>query len=75
MAVKALGEFSPERAAASAGGGGSIRVMGNLAAGQSWVVMELLNTAQETTAGRDGVNLIHGPLEPASFGREVLRVN
>jgi N-methylhydantoinase B len=67
MAVKALGEFCPERAAASAGGGGSIRVMGNLAADQSWVLMELLNTAQGATAGRDGVNLIHGPLGAGQF--------
>ena len=67
MAVKALGEFCPERAAASSGGGGSIRVMGNLAAGKSWVLMELLNTAQGATAGRDGVNLIHGPLGAGQF--------
>jgi N-methylhydantoinase B len=67
MAVKALGEFSPERAAASSGGGGSIRVMGNSALGKSWVLMELLNTAQGATNGRDGVNLIHGPLGAGQF--------
>ena len=67
MAVKALGEFCPERAAASAGGGGSIRVMGNSALGKSWVLMELLNTAQGATNGRDGVNLIHGPLGAGQF--------
>lgn len=67
MAVKALGEFCPERAAASSGGGGSIRLMGNLASGKSWVLMELLNTAQGATAGRDGVNLIHGPLGAGQF--------
>ena len=33
MAVKALGEFCPDRAAASAGGGGSIRLMGALPRG------------------------------------------
>jgi N-methylhydantoinase B len=67
MAVKALGEFCPERAAASAGGGGSIRVMGNSASGRSWVLMELLNTAQGATNGRDGVNLIHGALGAGQF--------
>lgn len=67
MAVKALGEFVPERAAASAGGGGSIRLMGTGANGQSWVLMELLNTAQGATNGRDGVNLIHGPLGAGQF--------
>jgi N-methylhydantoinase B len=67
MAVKALGEFCPERAAASAGGGGSIRLMGNSPSGKSWVLMELLNTAQGATAGRDGVNLIHGPLGAGQF--------
>ncbi|MBM4264681.1 MAG: hydantoinase B/oxoprolinase family protein [Deltaproteobacteria bacterium] len=67
MAVKALGEFAPERAAASAGGGGSIRLMGTGADGKSWVLMELLNTAQGATNGRDGVNLIHGPLGAGQF--------
>ena len=67
MAVKALGEFAPERAAASAGGGGSIRLMGTAANGKSWVLMELLNTAQGATQGRDGVNLIHGPLGAGQF--------
>jgi N-methylhydantoinase B len=67
MAVKALGEFCPERAAASAGGGGSIRVMGNSPSKRSWVLMELLNTAQGATKGRDGVNLIHGPLGAGQF--------
>ena len=67
MAVKALGEFSPLRAAASAGGGGSIRLMGTLPTGKSWVLMELLNTAQGATHGRDGVNLIHGPLGAGQF--------
>jgi N-methylhydantoinase B len=67
MALKALGEFCPERAAASAGGGGSIRLMGKSASGESWVLMELLNTAQGATAARDGVNLIHGPLGAGQF--------
>lgn len=67
MAVKALGEFAPERAAASAGGGGSIRLMGTGADGKAWVLMELLNTAQGATNGRDGVNLIHGPLGAGQF--------
>lgn len=67
MAVKALGQFCPERAAASAGGGGSIRLMGKSPSGESWVLMELLNTAQGASAGRDGVNLIHGPLGAGQF--------
>jgi N-methylhydantoinase B len=67
MAVKALGEFCPARAAASSGGGGSIRSMGTFPSGKSWVLMELLNTAQGATNGRDGVNLIHGPLGAGQF--------
>ena len=75
MAVKALGEFCPERAAASSGGGGSIRLMGTLPSGKSWVLMELLNTAQGATAGRDGVNLIHGPLGAGQFRPGPIEIN
>ena len=75
MAVKALGEFCPERAAASAGGGGSIRLMGTSPAGKSWVLMELLNTAQGATNGRDGVNLIHGPLGAGQFRPGPIEIN
>jgi N-methylhydantoinase B len=75
LAVKALGEFCPERAAASAGGGGSIRLMGRLSSGKSWVLMELLNTAQGATNGRDGVNLIHGPLGAGQFRPGPIEIN
>jgi N-methylhydantoinase B len=75
MAVKALGEFCPERAAASAGGGGSIRLMGTAPSGKSWVLMELLNTAQGATNGRDGVNLIHGPLGAGQFRPGPIEIN
>ncbi len=75
MAIKALGEFCPERAAASAGGGGSIRLMGTSPSGQSWVLMELLNTAQGATNGRDGVNLIHGPLGAGQFRPGPIEIN
>lgn len=75
MAVKALGEFCPERAAASAGGGGSIRLMGTSPSGKSWVLMELLNTAQGATNGRDGVNLIHGPLGAGQFRPGPIEIN
>jgi N-methylhydantoinase B len=75
MAVKALGEFCPERAAASAGGGGSIRLMGTLPSGKSWVLMELLNTALGATARRDGVNLIHGPLGAGQFRPGPIEIN
>ena len=67
MALKALGEFCPDRGAASAGGGGSIRIMGKSKSGKPWVLMELLNTAQGATGQRDGVNLIHGPLGAGQF--------
>jgi N-methylhydantoinase B len=75
MAVKALGEFCPERAAASSGGGGSIRLMGTSTTGKSWVLMELLNTAQGATNGRDGVNLIHGPLGAGQFRPGPIEIN
>ncbi len=68
MVIKALGEFCPERAAASAGGGGSIRILGtNRISKNNWVLMELLNTAQGATGRSDGVSLIHGPLGAGQF--------
>ena len=68
MVIKALGEFCPEKAAASAGGGGSIRIMGTTPESKKpWVLMELLNTAQGGTSRRDGVSLIHGPLGAGQF--------
>ena len=68
MVIKALGEFTPERAAASAGGGGSIRIMGTDRKSKNrWILMELLNTAQGATSTSDGVSLIHGPLGAGQF--------
>ena len=37
--------------------------------------MELLNTAQGATAGRDGVNLIHGPLGAGQFSPGPIEIN
>lgn len=68
MVIKALSEFCPERAAASAGGGGSIRILGaDRDSKNSWILMELLNTAQGATSTSDGVSLIHGPLGAGQF--------
>ncbi len=68
MVIKALGEFMPERGAASAGGGGSIRIIGtDRKSKNSWILMELLNTAQGATSTSDGVSLIHGPLGAGQF--------
>ena len=49
--------------------------MGTLPSGKSWVLMELLNTAQGATAGRDGVNLIHGPLGAGQFRPGPIEIN
>ena len=43
--------------------------------GKSGVLMELLNTAQGATAGRDGVNLIHGPLGAGQFRPGPIEIN
>ncbi|MBI4528029.1 MAG: hydantoinase B/oxoprolinase family protein [Deltaproteobacteria bacterium] len=68
MVIKTLGEFCPDKAAASAGGGGSIRIMGTSpVSGKNWIMMELLNTAQGATSAADGVSLIHGPLGAGQF--------
>lgn len=68
VVLKALGEFSPEKAVGSAGGGGSIRIMGMApASGRPWILMELLDTALGATSSRDGVSLIHGTLGVGQF--------
>ncbi len=67
VALKALGEFCPEKAVGSAGGGGGVRVVGVSPSGQRWVLMELLDTALGATARRDGVSLIHGTLGVGQF--------
>lgn len=68
MVIKALGGFWPEKAAGSAGGGGSIRILGRAShSGKPWVLMELLNSALGGTSDRDGVSLIYGPLGAGQF--------
>jgi N-methylhydantoinase B len=68
VVLKALGEFCPEKAVGSAGGGGAIRILGTApAAGRRWMLMELLDTALGATSRRDGVSLIHGTLGVGQF--------
>lgn len=66
VVLKALGEFCPEKAVGSAGGGGGVRIVGT-ASGEPWVLMELLDTALGATGRRDGVSLIHGTLGVGQF--------
>ncbi|MBI2087807.1 MAG: hydantoinase B/oxoprolinase family protein [Deltaproteobacteria bacterium] len=68
VVLKALGEFWPERAVGSAGGGGAIRLIGTAPkSGKAWVLMELLDTALGATSTQDGVSLIHGTLGVGQF--------
>jgi N-methylhydantoinase B len=68
VVLKALGEFWPERAVGSAGGGGAIRLIGTApASGKPWILMELLDTALGATSAHDGVSLIHGTLGVGQF--------
>ena len=68
VALKALGEFCPEKAVGSAGGGGSMRILGTRpASGKPWMLMELLDTALGATSTRDGISLIHGTLGVGQF--------
>ena len=68
VALKALGEFCPEKAVGSAGGGGSMRILGTrTASGKPWMLMELLDTALGATSSRDGISLIHGTLGVGQF--------
>ena len=68
VVLKALGQFCPEKAVGSAGGGGGVRVVGTApGSGKRWVLMELLDTALGATGGKDGVSLIHGTLGVGQF--------
>lgn len=68
VVLKALGEFCPEKAVGSAGGGGGVRIVGTSpASGKPWVLMELLDTALGATSSCDGVSLIHGTLGVGQF--------
>jgi N-methylhydantoinase B len=68
VVLKALGEFWPERAVGSAGGGAAIRIIGTApVSGKPWYLMELLDTALGATSTRDGVSLIHGTLGVGQF--------
>ncbi|MBI4523839.1 MAG: hydantoinase B/oxoprolinase family protein [Deltaproteobacteria bacterium] len=68
VVLKALGEFCPEKAVGSAGGGGGMRIVGTASGSRKpWVLMELLDTALGATATCDGVSLIHGTLGVGQF--------
>jgi N-methylhydantoinase B len=68
VVLKALGEFCPEKAVGSAGGGGAIRILGtSQVSKRPWMLMELLDTALGATSSRDGVSLIHGTLGVGQF--------
>ena len=68
VVLKALGQFCPEKAVGSSGGGGGVRIVGTApASGKPWVLMELLDTALGATCSRDGVSLIHGTLGVGQF--------
>jgi len=66
VVLKALGEFCPEKAVGSAGGGGSMRILG-VKPGKPWMLMELLDTALGATSSQDGISLIHGTLGVGQF--------
>ena len=68
VVLKALGEFCPDKAVGSAGGGGGIRILGmKPESGKHWMLMELLDTALGATSVRDGISLIHGTLGVGQF--------
>lgn len=68
VVLKALGQFNPERAVGSSGGGGGVRIVGMaLKSGKPWVFMELLDTALGASSKQDGVSLIHGTLGVGQF--------
>jgi len=68
VVLKALGEFCPEKAVGSAGGGGAMRILGTgEKSGRRWMLMELLDTALGATCRQDGVSLIHGTLGVGQF--------
>jgi N-methylhydantoinase B len=68
VVLKALGQFCPDKAVGSSGGGGGVRVVGlGSKSGKPWVFMELLDTALGASAKSDGVSLIHGTLGVGQF--------
>ncbi|MEK7229904.1 MAG: hydantoinase B/oxoprolinase family protein [Candidatus Binatota bacterium] len=68
VVLKALGQFIPEKAAGSSGGGGGVRIVGKGSkSGKPWVFMELLDTALGASSKQDGVSLIHGTLGVGQF--------
>ena len=68
VVLKALGQFIPERAVGSSGGGGGVRIVGTGSkSGKPWVFMELLDTALGASSKQDGVSLIHGTLGVGQF--------
>jgi N-methylhydantoinase B len=68
VVLKALGQFHPERAVGSSGGGGGVRIVGTGSqSGKPWVFMELLDTALGASSKQDGVSLIHGTLGVGQF--------
>ena len=68
VVLKALGQFHPERAVGSSGGGGGVRIVGAGAkSDRPWVFMELLDTALGASSKQDGVSLIHGTLGVGQF--------
>lgn len=68
VVLKALGQFMPEKAVGSSGGGGGVRIVGSgTGTAKPWVFMELLDTALGASAKQDGVSLIHGTLGVGQF--------
>ena len=68
VVLKALGEFCPDKAVGSAGGGAGIQIRGLApASGKPWMLMELLDTALGATQNADGISLIHGTLGMGQF--------
>ncbi len=68
VVLKALGQFIPEKAVGSSGGGGGMRIVGTGSkSGKPWVFMELLDTALGASSKQDGVSLIHGTLGVGQF--------
>lgn len=66
VVLHALGQFNPERAVGSSGGGGGVRIT-SAGSARPWVFMELLDTALGASATQDGVSLIHGNLGVGQF--------
>jgi N-methylhydantoinase B len=68
VVLNALGQFNPERAVGSSGGGGGVRIASSGGKrGKPWVFMELLDTALGASSKQDGISLIHGTLGVGQF--------